>query len=76
MLPHIAFLSFMGPCRIETLTRKLKDRLQPFVELENPDDKDDPQRHSFEEKMRKEADDLKYESFGLEVSQSSFRVRA
>ncbi len=64
-----------GLCRIETLTNKLKDRLRPFVELKNPDDTDDPERRSFEEKMRKEVDDLKYESFGVEVSELTLWVR-
>jgi len=56
--------------RIETLTNKLKDRLRPFIELNNPDDKDDPERRSYEDKMRKEAEDLKYESFGVELLQT------
>lgn len=53
--------------RVETLSKKLIDRLRPFVEAKNPGAADDPETKSFEEKMRREADDLKLESFGVEV---------
>ncbi|KAF8327212.1 X-domain of DnaJ-containing-domain-containing protein [Cantharellus anzutake] len=53
--------------RVTILSQKLLDRLRPFLELQNPDDVNDPGRRAFEEKIRKEADDLKYESFGVEV---------
>ena len=53
--------------RVETLAKKLVDRLRPFVEAKHPGDKDDPETKAFEAKMRREADDLKLESFGVEL---------
>ncbi|KAF7795016.1 hypothetical protein EIP86_006160 [Pleurotus ostreatoroseus] len=53
--------------RIDTLTKKLVDRLRPFVEAKHPGAKDDPETKSFEEKIKREADDLKLESFGVEL---------
>ncbi|KAG8757963.1 hypothetical protein FRC14_001088 [Serendipita sp. 396] len=53
--------------RIDDLTTKLKERLRPFVEAENPGGKDDPETRAWEEKMRREAEDLKLESFGVEL---------
>ncbi|KAI0704502.1 X-domain of DnaJ-containing-domain-containing protein [Cerioporus squamosus] len=53
--------------RIETLTKKLIDRLRPFVEAKHPGDKDDPETAAFERRMRSEADDMKLESFGVEL---------
>lgn len=56
--------------RINTLAKKLVDRLRPFVHAKRPGDKDDPETLQFEAKMKLEADDLKLESFGVEVSTS------
>ncbi|THH13535.1 hypothetical protein EW146_g6689 [Bondarzewia mesenterica] len=53
--------------RIKLLTAKLIDRLRPFVEAKRPGDRDDPETKVFEEKMKREADDLKLESFGVEL---------
>jgi hypothetical protein len=53
--------------RISMLTAKLIERLRPFVEAKHPGDKDDPETIAFEQRMRREADDLKLESFGVEV---------
>ncbi|KAG2011853.1 DnaJ domain-containing protein, variant 2 [Coprinopsis cinerea AmutBmut pab1-1] len=53
--------------RVAGLTTKLVERLRPFVEARDPGGKDDPETKAFEEKMRKEADDLKLESFGVEL---------
>ncbi|THH29285.1 hypothetical protein EUX98_g4906 [Antrodiella citrinella] len=53
--------------RIETLRVKLVDRLRPFVEAKHPGDKDDPETKAFEARMKREADDLKLESFGVEL---------
>ncbi|PWN94849.1 DnaJ-domain-containing protein [Tilletiopsis washingtonensis] len=53
--------------RIEDLTRKLKDRIRPFVEARNPGDANDSETQIFERKMREEAEDLKLESFGVEL---------
>ncbi|KAI0769220.1 hypothetical protein BC629DRAFT_1270326, partial [Irpex lacteus] len=48
--------------RIESLHKKLIDRLRPFVEAKNPGAQDDPETKSFEERIKREADDLKLES--------------
>ncbi|PIL24651.1 transporter [Ganoderma sinense ZZ0214-1] len=53
--------------RVETLAKKLVDRLRPFIDAKRPGDKDDPETQAFEVKMRREADDLKLESFGVEL---------
>ncbi|KAL1684038.1 X-domain of DnaJ-containing-domain-containing protein [Schizophyllum commune] len=48
--------------RIHTLADKLKDRLRPYVEATSDDE-----RKAWEERMRREAEDLKMESFGVEL---------
>ncbi|OJT06717.1 DnaJ-like protein 1 [Trametes pubescens] len=53
--------------RIDTLAKKLVDRLRPFVEAKHPGLKDDPETVAFEQRMHTEADDLKLESFGVEL---------
>ena len=53
--------------RIGTLAKKLAERLRPFVEAKHPGDKDDAETRAFEARMRREADDLKLESFGVEL---------
>lgn len=53
--------------RIELLTQKLIDKLRPIVDAKNPGDKDDPETVAFEGRIKREADDLKLESFGVEV---------
>lgn len=53
--------------RIIDLTQKLKDRIRPFVEARNPGDKDDSETQIWGKKMRDEAEDLKLESFGIEL---------
>ncbi|KAG2364080.1 X-domain of DnaJ-containing-domain-containing protein [Suillus spraguei] len=53
--------------RVKTLTAKLIERLRPFVDAKAPGDKEDPETKAFESRMRLEADDLKLESFGVEV---------
>jgi hypothetical protein len=53
--------------RITYLTKKLIEVLRPLVEAKHPGDKDDPETAAFESRIRKEAEDLKFESFGVEV---------
>ncbi|UZJ53250.1 hypothetical protein CBS101457_002570 [Exobasidium rhododendri] len=53
--------------RIVELTSKLKDRIRPFVDSKNPGDKDDSETQKWGKKMREEAEDLKLESFGIEL---------
>jgi X-domain of DnaJ-containing len=53
--------------RVRMLTEKLVDRLRPFVEAKNPGGPGDPETAAWEARMRREADDLKLESFGVEL---------
>lgn len=53
--------------RISDLAEKLTSRIRPFVEAKRPGDKDDPETQLFEKRMREEAEDLKLESFGVEL---------
>ncbi|EIW79339.1 hypothetical protein CONPUDRAFT_74799 [Coniophora puteana RWD-64-598 SS2] len=53
--------------RVRMLTQKLIDRLRPIVEAKHPGEKDDPETKVFEERMKREAEDLKLESFGIEL---------
>ncbi|KAF7982588.1 hypothetical protein HWV62_27601 [Athelia sp. TMB] len=53
--------------RIETLTEKLIEKLRPLIEAKNPGDRSDPETLAFETRIKREADDLKLESFGVEL---------
>lgn len=53
--------------RITELTEKLKDRIRPFVNARNPGAEDDNETKIFTKRMREEAEDLKLESFGVEL---------
>jgi len=53
--------------RIETLTKQLIERLRPFVDAKHPGERNDPETLAFEDKMKREAEDMKLESFGVEV---------
>ncbi|PPQ69778.1 hypothetical protein CVT25_009762 [Psilocybe cyanescens] len=53
--------------RVAMLTKKMIERIRPFVEAKDPGDKDDPESAAFAERMRREAEDLKLESFGVEL---------
>lgn len=53
--------------RVNDLTKKLIERLRPFVQAKNPGVLGDPETLAFTEKMKKEAEDLKLESFGVEL---------
>lgn len=53
--------------RVATLTTKMIERIRPFVEAKNPGAKDDPETQAFEKRMMLEAEDLKLESFGVEL---------
>jgi hypothetical protein len=50
------------------LTEKLKDRIRPYVTSKTPGDKSDPEVKAWLLKIKTEAEDLKLESFGVEVS--------
>lgn len=58
--------------RIETLQDKLVQRIRPFVDAKNPGDINDAETKAFENRIRIEAEDLKLESFGVEVSHIIF----
>lgn len=49
------------------LQEKLIQRIRPFVDAKNPGDANDPETKAFEQRIRMEAEDLKLESFGIEV---------
>ncbi|KAL7421589.1 DnaJ-like protein [Cryptotrichosporon argae] len=53
--------------RIETLTRKLVERIRPFVDAKHPGEANDLETKAFEARMRVEAEDLKLEPFGIEM---------
>ena len=53
--------------RVQTLTEKLVERLRPFVEAKNPGAPGDAETVAWEARMRHEAEDLKVESFGVEI---------
>lgn len=54
--------------RITDLQAKLVARIRPFVDAKNPGDEKDQETKAFEARIRTEAEDLKLESFGIEVS--------
>lgn len=45
----------------------MKERLRVFVESRNPGAETDPETKRFQENIQREAEDLKLESFGIEV---------
>jgi hypothetical protein len=53
--------------RVRMLTEKLVERLRPFVEAKSPGGAGDEETAAWEARMRREADDLKFESFGVEL---------
>lgn len=53
--------------RVAMLTKKMIERLRPFVEAKDPGGNEDPESAAFAEKMKREVEDLKLESFGVEV---------
>lgn len=59
--------------RVEALREKLIQRIRPFVEAKHPGDINDSETKAFEARIRTEAEDLKLESFGIEVNSSSSR---
>ncbi|KAG1808648.1 X-domain of DnaJ-containing-domain-containing protein [Suillus subaureus] len=62
--------------RVKTLTAKLIERLRPFVDAKAPGDKEDPETKAFESRIKLEADDLKLESFGVEVWVAVYMMKA
>ncbi|KAG8887474.1 hypothetical protein FRB98_009555 [Tulasnella sp. 332] len=53
--------------RVDMLAKKLIDRIRPFVDAKHPGVATDPETVAFTEKIKQEADDLKLESFGIEL---------
>lgn len=60
--------------RVEELRKTLIERLRPFVEAKRPGDEEDPETVAFRKRMKLEADDLKLESFGVELLQTIGQV--
>jgi hypothetical protein len=58
--------------RVKILTEKMIERLRPFVEAKNPGAEGDTETTAFTEKMKREVEDLKLESFGIEVCIDNF----
>ncbi|KIO34080.1 hypothetical protein M407DRAFT_240722 [Tulasnella calospora MUT 4182] len=53
--------------RVAMLTKKLIERIRPMVQAKNPDDKNDSEVKAYVTKTTQEAEDLKLESFGVEL---------
>ena len=53
--------------RVAMLTKKMIERIRPFVEAKDPGGKDDLESNAFTDRMKREVEDLKLESFGVEV---------
>lgn len=53
--------------RVKHLQEKLLERIRPLVNAKHPGDPNDPETKIFEEKLKREAEDLKLESFGVEL---------
>jgi hypothetical protein len=56
--------------KVVQLTSKLRERLRPYVESEYAGDPDDPATVAFINNVKGEAENLKKEQFGVEVSHS------
>jgi hypothetical protein len=65
----------VGKMRGTMLTSKLIERLRPYVEAKHSGEKDDPEMMAFVTNMRREAEKLRTEHFGVEVSQSFVELR-
>lgn len=53
--------------RVKVLTDKLIERLRPYVEAKDPGNPNDQETRTWLAKLGKEAEDLKLESFGVEL---------
>ncbi|PLW50603.1 hypothetical protein PCANC_06961 [Puccinia coronata f. sp. avenae] len=53
--------------RVNELTKKLLERIRPLVEAAKPGEKGDPETDRFTQGIKMEAEDLKLESFGVEL---------
>lgn len=62
--------------RVKELQDKLVQRIRPFVDAKNPGELNDPETKAFEARIRTEAEDLKLESFGIEVWPSPLMPRS
>lgn len=51
----------------------MRDRLRVFVEARNPGSENDPETKRFQDGIQREAEDLKLESFGIEVCNYIFQ---
>ncbi|KAH9821848.1 X-domain of DnaJ-containing-domain-containing protein [Melampsora americana] len=55
--------------RVTDLTKRLLERIRPFVEAKRPGESGDPETERFAQSIKTEAEDLKLESFGVELLQ-------
>ncbi|KAG8960010.1 hypothetical protein FRC03_007204 [Tulasnella sp. 419] len=53
--------------RVNMLSKKLLERIRPFVDAKNPGDKNDPETIAYTDRVIREREDLKLESFGVEL---------
>jgi hypothetical protein len=53
--------------RVKNLAQKLVERLRPYIEAKEPGGLNDPETKAWLAKIGKEAEDLKLESFGVEL---------
>lgn len=53
--------------RVADLTKRLLERIRPFVEAKSPGEPGDPETERFGQSIKTEAEDLKLESFGVEL---------
>lgn len=72
--PAITYTPHVGPGPesaedegIEILAKQLIERLRPFVNAGHPGSRNDPDVLAFEEEMKKEAENMKLEKYGIEV---------
>ncbi|EGG08242.1 uncharacterized protein MELLADRAFT_35053 [Melampsora larici-populina 98AG31] len=53
--------------RVTDLTKRLLERIRPFVDAKQPGEPGDPETERFAQSIKTEAEDLKLESFGVEL---------
>jgi hypothetical protein len=67
LVAHDREIERTDEARVQMLTENLVERLRPFVEAKNPGAPGDAETVAWEARMRHEAEDVKVESFGVEI---------